>query len=345
MSLNVAASRCRAARLLLTLLAIAASACAANAQPTGFVEDFAGPNLDLEWMPDGDPAGHPGTIAGTYDITDAFGPVGMPIGVKLSRSTAGTLSSYTHEIEVVLDPFRPSGSGGGTLTDVKWKTFGPDGFMELVLNSFGNLRLFHDDFNDAVPGGNIAGGAPDNINIGYADGDLLNLTTVYDTNTDTINVTYSLNGGSAQAFYSGGGISGPIGDFITNFVEVEVFKFGEAEPTQAIAAIDNWSLAASTGGIPGDYNSDNFVSQGDLDLVLLSWGDTVAPPGFDENAIPGGGPFDGLMGQNELDGVLLNWGNGTPPVVAVPEPGAAISLLVAFVALNASSRTRIRVRG
>ena len=82
-------------------------------------------------------------------------------------------------------------------------------------------------------------------------------------------------------------------------------------------------------GVEGDYNGDGFVSQPDLDLVLLNWGDAVLPEGFvGEGRIPGGGPFDGLMSQNELDGVLLNWGDGSPPVVAVPEPASAVGLLV-----------------
>ena len=92
------------------------------------------------------------------------------------------------------------------------------------------------------------------------------------------------------------------------------------------------------GVIEGDYDSSGFVSQGDLDLVLLSWGDTVAPPGFNEDALPGGGPFDGLMSQNELDGVLLNWGNGTPPIGAVPEPTTFIMATLAAVALVSRRR-------
>ena len=86
--------------------------------------------------------------------------------------------------------------------------------------------------------------------------------------------------------------------------------------------------------VVGDYSGDGFVSQADLDLVLLNWGDSVLPGGFDPTAIPGGSPFDGLVSQNELDGVLLNWGDGTPPapgisrgsVNAIPEPGTAALL-------------------
>ena len=91
--------------------------------------------------------------------------------------------------------------------------------------------------------------------------------------------------------------------------------------------------------VPGDYNADGFVSQGDLDLVLLNWGDTDTPDDFDLAALPGGGPFDGLISQNELDGVLLNWGDGTPPsVTAIPEPGTAAAL--AGLALVATRRRR-----
>ncbi len=134
---------------------------------------------------------------------------------------------------MTLDPFFLTGSGG-TQSDFKWKSFGPNGFMEFVLNSFGNMRLFH---NDGVSGGNIQ----PNTNLGIVEGDVLRLKTVYDSGTDTINVTYSLNGGGDAPFYSGGGINGPIGDTIGNFVEVELFKWGSVQNVPVIA-IDSWNL-------------------------------------------------------------------------------------------------------
>lgn len=90
--------------------------------------------------------------------------------------------------------------------------------------------------------------------------------------------------------------------------------------------------------LPGDYDGDGFVSQADLDLVLINWGVGTLPDGFDTAALGGGGVFDGLLSQNELDGVLLNWGNGTPPaggLSAIPEPGT-----LALIALGAAGLLR-----
>ena len=96
--------------------------------------------------------------------------------------------------------------------------------------------------------------------------------------------------------------------------------------------------------IEGDYDTSSLVDQGDLDLVLLNWGDTSVPPGFDENAIPGGGPFDGQMDQNELDGVLLNWGDtlAVAAGTAVPEPSST-SMIIAVLAVMSLVRHSKRV--
>lgn len=86
-------------------------------------------------------------------------------------------------------------------------------------------------------------------------------------------------------------------------------------------------------GLVGDYDGNGLVSQSDLDLVLLNWGDATPP-------VPEGWISDfpaGTISQNELDRVLLNWGNGTPPSVsAVPEPTSA--LLMALSGLLVATR-------
>ena len=123
-----------------------------------------------------------------------------------------------------------------------------------------------------------------------------------------------------------------------NLARVEI----DGETAQAGGFWDNILIqgtAFEAGAVEGDYNADGFVSQPDLDLVLLNWGDAILPAGFDEAALSAG-PFDGLISQNELDGVLLNWGNGTPPVAAtVPEPaGAALFVAAGFVLARRRNR-------
>jgi hypothetical protein len=87
---------------------------------------------------------------------------------------------------------------------------------------------------------------------------------------------------------------------------------------------------------PGDYNGNDEVEQGDLDLVLLNWGSEsiVAPDGWIRDFPIG--PVD----QAELDAVLLNWGNTQPPVNrvgAIPEP-ATMSLVLAVLPLVVALR-------
>ena len=82
--------------------------------------------------------------------------------------------------------------------------------------------------------------------------------------------------------------------------------------------------------LAGDYDGNGFVSQSDLDLVLLNWGDSALPDGWVAEA-----QFDGqAVSQNELDAVLLNWGTGGPPIAtSVPEPSTAAFATVIGVGL------------
>lgn len=63
---------------------------------------------------------------------------------------------------------------------------------------------------------------------------------------------------------------------------------------------------ATRSGVRGDYTGNGMTNQGDLDLVLLNWGDSATPP-------PPGWINDlpvGNIDQDDLDGVLLGWGGG-----------------------------------
>lgn len=214
--------------------ALVALAGTALATPTDFEEDFAGPTLDPVWVKSYED-GHLGILAGAHYMTAMQGGGFNP---KLQRFDTGSpdpIMGYTHEISVIVDTFGLTG-GGGTQSDFKWKSFGADGFTEIVLNSFGDMRLFH---SDGVSGGNIQ----PNVNIGIADGDVLGLRTVYDAGTDSLNVTYSINGGAQNPFYSGSGINGTVGNTVGNFVEVEVFKWGAAAEVPVLG-LDQWNLTA-----------------------------------------------------------------------------------------------------
>ncbi len=314
MGLVVKNSRNRIVTPVLFLFVMIAAVCAAHGQPIGFVENFNDPNLDPVWNQNGDPNGHLGIVSGRYNITDAHG---QP-GTTLNRSTGGTVGSFTHEVDVVLDPHLLSGSGG-TLSDLKFRSIGANGILDVVYNSFGHFRVDHNDFMGNSD--HIAGASPNNISIGYVDGDALKLKVEYFEGTDTIDVSYSINGGSLVTVYSGGGIVGPIGDVVTTSVELLVFKFGDAVPDQSLVAIDNWSLVEGTSGTPGDFNSDGYVDG----LDFLHWQ------------------------ENPSVGSLTDWetGYGATPQVAtvalVPEPNSMVLLFSALpISLFRHKRTSNR---
>jgi len=88
--------------------------------------------------------------------------------------------------------------------------------------------------------------------------------------------------------------------------------------------------------IAGDYNGNGQVEQGDLDLVLLHWGDQLANP-------PDAGWINdlptGTIDQAELDAVLLNWGNAIGLAAgSVPEPSAVMLLLFAIASVLVTRR-------
>ena len=133
----------------------------------------------------------------------------------------------------------------------------------------------------------------------------------------------------------------------TAFVRVQALFATPTGLEGGAVQFDNFDLRLLTAieaelFITGDYNGDGFVGQQDLDLVLLNFGDTELPDGFEEGALAGGLPFDGLIGQDELDGVLLNFGDGTAVasanLSAVPEPATAALLLVGGVAMTTRRR-------
>ncbi|MGI9241287.1 MAG: PEP-CTERM sorting domain-containing protein [Verrucomicrobiales bacterium] len=195
----------------------------------GFTEDFTGATLDPAWSENGTG----GSFDATNDVYQIINVNGSG-GTGLQRNTGGTLGSYAATVTLNMVEF----SNPSTGADFKWKFFGPDGFMEVVLNSFGDMRLFHNDQDGG--GGNIQ----PNTNIGLTGaGDIVTLALLYDEGTDMIDVSYVVNGGSSTSFYSGGGVDGPVDDLVTNFVIAEVFEFGAGNPVPTVQ-IQEWNLEA-----------------------------------------------------------------------------------------------------
>jgi hypothetical protein len=133
----------------------------------------------------------------------------------------------------------------------------------------------------------------------------------------------------------------------------DVFDWTGVEPTGAFTVTSPylWDLGNlySTGEVrltgtegPADYDHSGLVDQGDLDLVLLTWGNELTDPasvGW-TNDLPIG-PVD----QNELDKVLLNWGSqvGTQlasPTIPEPSTGAVVVIFGTAAWICGSRRRR-----
>jgi hypothetical protein len=78
-----------------------------------------------------------------------------------------------------------------------------------------------------------------------------------------------------------------------------------------------------------DFNADGAVDQGDLDMVLLNWGEFL---------LPGTWPHQqpDVVRQSSLDAVLLAWGDVSPAKLmgtsAVPEPSAMLLAAIVIAA-------------
>ncbi len=216
------------ARLVATSM-VAALTVGGHAAIVSFSDDFTGDSLDPAWIEQG-AGGSFQANSDVYQITNVNGSG----GTRLQRFIDGENGDLSANVTVTLAEF----SNPSTGADFKWKFFGPDGFTEIVLNSFGDMRMFHNDSDGG--GGNIQ----PNTNIGLTGaGDVIELALLYNEGSDTLDVSYALNGGAVTSFYSGGGIDGPVGNLWTNFVQAEVFEFGAGDPVPTIQ-IQEWSMTA-----------------------------------------------------------------------------------------------------
>lgn len=89
-----------------------------------------------------------------------------------------------------------------------------------------------------------------------------------------------------------------------------VLRLYNGDGSSTILASAVWNI--ETGLLEGDFNNDGVVDNGDLSLLLGSWGGSAVPSEWVNG-------FTGTVDNDELSALLGGWGAG---LTAVPEPSA-----------------------
>ncbi|TWT48588.1 PEP-CTERM sorting domain-containing protein [Botrimarina hoheduenensis] len=97
------------------------------------------------------------------------------------------------------------------------------------------------------------------------------------------------------------------------------------EGRAAPASLDFLMIETLAAPVSGDFNGDGKVDNGDLNLLLGSWGANTVPAAWVNG-------FSAPVDNAELNALLGNWGFGT--AVAVPEPTSVLILLGTLMATS-----------
>ncbi len=185
-----------------------------------FVDDFSGPELAEGWAPldDEDGATQIGFSDGIYEVRDnqEGGDAGL-------RRPVGGLGSFTADAKIKLLDF------AGSNTDFKFRFLGGK-FMELIYNSFGDLRVFSGE-----TGGNVA----QFQQIGLNDGDVLDLRLAFDALSGTVQVSVGQNGGTMTVLAE----VTELADFAPENVDLLLFKFGEGNGNAPRLQLDRFAIS------------------------------------------------------------------------------------------------------
>lgn len=167
------------------------------------------------------------------------------------------IGDYKYSITYNLKEHRDPQSG----SDIKISIFGNDGFLQIVQNSFGDVRIWHANSN-AGANGNIK----NNTRIDeFVDGVEITWNIYYQVDYDVIGIEYSIDGGPAVPFYGGTGNGNAIGDVISNFAEVSMFKWGN-NPIEALPEIEIVAVSLEAGLPVTDSDGDGLTNIDELTL-------------------------------------------------------------------------------
>lgn len=228
-------------------------------------------------------------------------PVGTPINLSLTIDRLGPTQGQVTSLSGTLD------GGAIDLFDFSTVPDLPPSFVPNVV----------DLINDGTTGSNFSGDILE-IAVDVDGPSVFGLPLTFFT-LDLIDTTGTVFGaGQVDLFTDDINVDAFSNSPALGFLQFSDPEGGFSSPRANIS----FTIESVTSQLFGDYNADGFVSQADLDLVLLNWGESSIP-----NEWVATDQFDGFfVSQNELDQVLLNWGNGAPPSLAnagaVPEPRA-----------------------
>lgn len=197
-----------------------------------------------------------------------------------------------------------------TKGDVKSIFGGPNGRFELVHNTFGEARMYH------------SGGTGNNYNVFWlkgdtqlpkVDGQMYEWTFAYDIETDTINVSYTIDGGAAVVAFSGAsqdstyessvvndakgqnGFSDSVslgvpGDILSQWAKVEVGQWGATnaddasdDPLVHLYSVSIEPADLSYGGVPYVAPADPWLINNPDDAAVIAFSEDFSAEYEDES--------------------------------------------------------------
>ncbi|MDC3255259.1 hypothetical protein OAV21_02565 [bacterium] len=225
-----------------------------------FVDDFSGPELAEGWTPldSEEGATQIGFADGVYEIRDNTegGDAGL-------RREVGGVGSFTANAKLMLVDF------AGSNTDFKFRFIGSGKFIELVYNSFDDLRVFSQEIGDNIARFN---------QVGVQEGDVLDLWLAFDSLSGTAQLSFAQNDGSRIVLAE----ETDLLEFTPNNVDLLLFKFGEGNGNAPRLQLDHFEI--TDGFLPVEVQP--FIDDFDGPELMSGWtplGSEADQIGFNED--------------------------------------------------------------